>query len=99
MVTGQLLPKKSYFSSESGFSSRGVAETYRRGQKALFGGCAHNVFPVRLHKNFEKHKLIVNFEVIFDRYQVGIVFPFIIWFYYQPCCQGVKYPDNRQLPP
>jgi hypothetical protein len=42
----------------------------KRGQKALFGRGAQNVFRVRLDKNFEKHELIVNFEVIFDRYQV-----------------------------
>jgi hypothetical protein len=42
----------------------------RRGQKALFGRGAHNVFRVRLGKNFEKHELIVNFEVIFDTSQV-----------------------------
>jgi hypothetical protein len=33
----------------------------RQGQKALFGRGAHNVFRVRLGKNFENHKLIVNF--------------------------------------
>jgi hypothetical protein len=49
-------PKSASLSSESGFSSRG------RG--------AHNVFCVRLGKIFEKHELIVNFEVIFDRCQV-----------------------------
>jgi hypothetical protein len=45
----------------------------RRGQKALFGQGAHNVFRVRLGKNFEKHELIVNFEVIFDRCQVRYI--------------------------
>jgi hypothetical protein len=35
----------------------------RRGQKALFGRGAHNVFPFRLGKNF---------EFIFDRYQVRL---------------------------
>jgi hypothetical protein len=39
----------------------------KRGQKALFGRGAQNVFRVRLDK--KKHKLIVNFEVIFDRCQ------------------------------
>jgi hypothetical protein len=37
----------------------------RRGQKAVFGRGAHNVFRVRLGKNFEKYELIVSFEVIF----------------------------------
>jgi hypothetical protein len=51
----------------------------RRGQKVLFGRGAHNVFRVRLGKNFEKHELIVNFEVIFDRmssyvYKLKIVY-------------------------
>jgi hypothetical protein len=41
----------------------------RRGQKALFGRGAHNVFRVHWGKNFEKHELIVNFQVIFDRCQ------------------------------
>jgi hypothetical protein len=36
----------------------------------LFGRDTHNVFRVRLGKNFEKHELIVNFEVIFDKCQV-----------------------------
>jgi hypothetical protein len=45
----------------------------RRGQKALFGRCAHNVFRVHLGKHFEKHELIVNFEVIFDRCQVRYI--------------------------
>jgi hypothetical protein len=40
----------------------------RRGQKALFGRGVHNVFRVRLGKHFEKHELIVNFEVTCDRY-------------------------------
>jgi hypothetical protein len=31
----------------------------KRGQKGLFGRGAHNVFRVRLGKNFEKHELIV----------------------------------------
>jgi hypothetical protein len=56
-------PKSASFSSESGFENR-------RGQKALFGRGAQNVFHVRLGKNFEKHELIVNCEVIFDRCQV-----------------------------
>jgi hypothetical protein len=60
-------PKSASFSSESGFPSRGAAKTSnKRGQKALFGRGAHNVFRVRLDKHFEKHELIVNFEVIFD---------------------------------
>jgi hypothetical protein len=56
-------PKSGSFSPESGFSSRGAADE----DKTLFGRGAHNVFRVRLGKNFEKHELIVNFEVIFDR--------------------------------
>jgi hypothetical protein len=55
-------PKSASFSSGSG-----------RGQKALFGRGAHNVFRVRLGKNFEKHELIINFEVIFDRCQVRYI--------------------------
>jgi hypothetical protein len=42
-------------------------------QKALFGRGAHNVFRVRLGKNFEKHELIVNVEVIFDRNFIYLV--------------------------
>jgi hypothetical protein len=45
----------------------------RRGQKALFGRGAHNVFPVRLGKILKKHGLIVNFEVIFDRCQIRYI--------------------------
>jgi hypothetical protein len=45
----------------------------RREQKALFDRGAHNVFRVRLGKHFEKHELIVNFEVIFDRCQVRYI--------------------------
>jgi hypothetical protein len=45
----------------------------RRGQKILFGRAAHNVFGVRLGENFEKHELIVNCEVIFDRCQVRYI--------------------------
>jgi hypothetical protein len=45
----------------------------RRGQKALFGRGAHNVFRVRIGKNFEKHDLIVKFKVIFDRCQVRYI--------------------------
>jgi hypothetical protein len=41
----------------------------RRGQNVLFGRGAHNVFRVCLGKNFEKHGLIVNFEVICDKCQ------------------------------
>jgi hypothetical protein len=44
----------------------------RRGQKALFDRGAHNVFRVHLSKDFEKHELIVHFEVIFDRCQIYI---------------------------
>jgi hypothetical protein len=45
----------------------------RQRQQALFGRGAHNVFRDRLGKNFEKHELIVNFEVIFDRCQVRYI--------------------------
>jgi hypothetical protein len=45
----------------------------RRGQKALLGRSVYNVFGVRLGKNLEKHELIVNFEVIFDRCQVRYI--------------------------
>jgi hypothetical protein len=45
----------------------------RQRQQALFGRDAHNVFRDRLGKNFEKHELIVNFEVIFDRCQVRYI--------------------------
>jgi hypothetical protein len=45
----------------------------RRGQKTLFGLDAHNVFRVRLGKNFEKYELIVNFQVIFDRCQIWYI--------------------------
>jgi hypothetical protein len=45
----------------------------RREQKSLFGPGAHNVFRVHLCENFEKHELIVNFEVIFDRCQVRYI--------------------------
>jgi hypothetical protein len=52
----------------------------RRRQKALFARGAHNVFRVRLGKNFEKHELIVNFEVIFDRCQTEKLLYFTISF-------------------
>jgi hypothetical protein len=55
-------PKSASFSSES-----------ERAQKALFRRGAPNVFRVLLEKNFEKHELIVNFEVIFDRCQVRYI--------------------------
>jgi hypothetical protein len=45
----------------------------RRGQKALFGRVAHNVFRAPLGKNFEQYELIVNFEVIFDRCQIRYI--------------------------
>jgi hypothetical protein len=45
----------------------------RLGQKTLFGRGVQNVFPVHLGKNFEKHELIVNFEIIFDRCQVRYI--------------------------
>jgi hypothetical protein len=67
-------PKSAFFSSESGFSSRGEAETCKQAKpKALFGRGAHNVFRVRLVKNFEKHELTVNFEDIFDSCQVRYI--------------------------
>jgi hypothetical protein len=55
-------PKSASFSSESG-----------RAQQALFRRSTPNVFRVRLGKIFEKHELIVNFEVIFDRCQVRYI--------------------------
>jgi hypothetical protein len=61
--------KSASFSSESGFSSRGAAEK-KQGQKTLFGRGAHNVFRVLLDKHFEKHELIVHFEVIFDKLRI-----------------------------
>jgi hypothetical protein len=45
----------------------------RQGQKVLFGRGGHNVFRVRLGKNFEKQELIVNLEVIFDGCQVRYI--------------------------
>jgi hypothetical protein len=67
-------PKSASFSSGSRFSSRGGAEARQgKDKKGIFGRGAHNVFRVRLAKNFEKHELIVNFEVIFDRYQVRYI--------------------------
>jgi hypothetical protein len=45
----------------------------RLGQKTLFGRGVQNVFRVHLGKNFEKHELIVNFEIIFDRCQVRYI--------------------------
>jgi hypothetical protein len=66
--------KSAFFSTSLGF----LVETEprlqnRRGQKALFGLGAHNVFRVRLGKILKKHELIVNFEVIFDRCQVRYI--------------------------
>jgi hypothetical protein len=37
-----------------------------RPKKAVFDRGVHNVFRVHVGKNFEKHELIVNCEIIFD---------------------------------
>jgi hypothetical protein len=50
----------------------------RLGQKTLFGRGVHNVFRVRLGKNFEKHELIVHLEVIFDRCQLKNVYTYLV---------------------
>jgi hypothetical protein len=51
------------------FEARGVSRVMQNRPKSDSARILNNVFHVRLG-SLKKHKLIVNFEVIFDRCQV-----------------------------